>query len=73
MNPLLQKAFDEVAKLPDDQQTTFAQWILDELEDDARWDAAFSASIEKIDQLAQKALAEYRAGQTEILDPDTLE
>jgi len=73
MVELLEKAFAEVAKLPDDQQEAFAQWILAALEDEGHWDVAFARSLDQLEKLGERALAEYRAGLTEELDPDTLE
>ena len=60
MTELLEKAFAEVEKLSPDQQDTFAQWILDELASERRWDKAFARSQDKLGKLADQALAEYR-------------
>lgn len=73
MIELLEKAFAEVSKLSEDQQVIFAQWILDELEDESRWDQAFASSLPQIEQLGKKALADYHAGKTKDLDLDKLE
>ena len=73
MIKLLEQAITEITKLPEAQQETFAQWILDELEDDARWDRAFADSLSQLEQLGQKALQDYQEGRTQYLDPDTLE
>lgn len=40
--------------------------------DDAKWDAAFAESGDKLDQLAERALEDYRAGRTTLLDPEKL-
>ncbi len=73
MIKLLEKAIAEVSKLPKPQQESMAQWILDELEDDARWDRAFAESLPQLEKLGEKALADYHAGRTEELNPDELE
>lgn len=73
MTPLLEKAIAELNKLPEAQQETMAQWILEALEDDARWDQAFSHSLPQLEQLGKKAMEDYHAGHTSELDPDTLE
>jgi len=73
MIALLEKAFEEVAKLPEDQQETIARWILDELADEERWDAAFADTSNELSKLASKALTDFRAGRTDELDPDSLE
>ena len=64
MVELLEKAFAEVSKLPEDQQEVFAQWILDELEDEERWTQAFANSLPQLEKLGKKALADHRAGRT---------
>jgi len=70
---LLEKAFAEVSKLSEEQQEQFAQWILDELEDEVRWDSAFTQSLSQLEKLGKKALDDYRAGKTQELEPDELE
>ncbi len=45
---------------------------MEELEDDRRWDEAFSRSPEVLAQPAASAMAEYHAGKTQALDPETL-
>jgi hypothetical protein len=72
MTELLEKAFSEAAKLPAPEQDALAGWILSELASEARWQQAFDGSEEVLDRLAGEALTEYRRGQTERLDPDTL-
>ena len=73
MIKLLEKAIEELAKLPANQQESMAQWILDELEDEARWDQAFAESLPELEKLGKKALEDYRAGRTRDLNPDDLE
>lgn len=73
MTELLEKAFVALSSLPDEQQNSMAQWILEELEDEQRWDTAFANSLPQLEQLAQKALDDYRAGRTQELKPDELE
>lgn len=46
--------------------------ILAELEDDPRCDRAFARSPDTLAQLAAPAMAEYHAGKTHELDPETL-
>lgn len=73
MTKLLEKAISELAKLPETQQESMAQWILEELEDEARWDRAFAGSLPQLEKLGKKALADYHAGRTRELNPDELE
>ena len=72
MTKRLQDAFVEASKLPDDEQDRLAQWVLDELALERRWDSAFSASQDALSSLAHDALEEHRSGQTEELDLDRL-
>ena len=72
MTKLLQRAFAEAAKLPESEQDRLATQLLEELADEAKWDAAFAASAPELEQLAAEALAEYRAGRTEELGFDQL-
>ena len=58
MAELLEKAFSEVARLPEEQQEAFAQWILDELQDEQRWDRTLAGSLEELEELGTQALAE---------------
>jgi hypothetical protein len=72
MTKLLEKAFAEAAKLPEATQDRIAANLLQELADDAKWDASFAASASQLERLAAEALDEYRAGRTEELGFDEL-
>lgn len=72
MTVLLDKAFAEVAKLSEPEQDALAGWILEELASERRWEQAFAGSHSVLQKLADEALAEHRAGKTEVLDPETL-
>ncbi len=72
MTELMEKAIAEVTKLPEAEQNALAQWILDEVQSERQWDAQFQRSQNALAQLAAEALAEFRAGKTEPLDPDKL-
>ncbi|MCA9891701.1 MAG: hypothetical protein KC615_01885 [Anaerolineae bacterium] len=72
MTKLLEKAIAELTKLSEGQQDSMAQWILDELEDEAHWDQTFADSLPQLEQLAKKALEDYKRGSTEELNPDSL-
>ncbi len=69
MTALLKKALAEISKLPPPQQEQVASWLLDELEDEARWAESFARSRGALEVLADAALAEQRAGHTQDLDP----
>jgi hypothetical protein len=72
MTDLLEKAFQEAEKLPESEQDTLAKWLLEEMASERRWDDAFSASPDRLKDLANEALEEYRRGRTEPLEPNKL-
>ncbi|HZV07633.1 MAG TPA: hypothetical protein VE999_21280 [Gemmataceae bacterium] len=72
MTALLQQAFAEAAKLPESEQDLLASWLLAELAAEDDFDRAISRSADKLVGLAREALAEYRSGQTEELNPERL-
>ena len=72
MTKLLEKAIAEVSRLSEREQDAIANWILDELKSERRWDKAFAASEDVLAKLAGEALAEHREGRTKTLDPDQL-
>ena len=72
MTKLLEKAFSAVAELPDEEQDAMAGVILDELEDERRWDEAFARSSDALGVLAGRALDRLRKGETEPLNPAAL-
>ncbi len=70
MTKLLERAVEKVKVLPESEQDAIATLILEELEDDARWDNAFARTQDSLARLAAGAMAERRAGKTQELDPD---
>ena len=72
MTNLLEEAIARLKTLPPNEQDAIAAIILEELEDEKRWDAAFAKSQNVLAKLASEAMAEYRAGKTQELDPETL-
>lgn len=72
MTQLMEKALAEINKLPADQQDTLAAWILDELASEQQWDEAFARSHDLLEELADEALQEHRAGKTRRLNLDEL-
>ncbi len=67
MTKLLEKALQEVAKLPAAEQDAVAAILLDELASEQRWADSFAKSQDQLAKLAQEALAEYNAGRTKPL------
>ncbi|KOP26089.1 hypothetical protein AMR41_12580 [Hapalosiphon sp. MRB220] len=72
MTELLEQAIAKLKKLPANEQDAIAAMILSELEDEVKWDASFANSQDALAKLAAEAMAEYRAGKTQELDPETL-
>ena len=72
MTNLLEKAFAEASKLPETEQDAVAEWLLEELASERRWDKAFEASAAELAELADEAIAEHRQGRSEALAPDSL-
>jgi hypothetical protein len=64
MTKLLEKAMQEVAKLPATEQDAMAAIVLEELASEQRWADAFAKSQDQLAKLAQEALAEYNARRT---------
>ena len=70
MTELLEQAIDHLKGLDADKQDAMAKpfrrkiatLIMEELEDDAKWDAAFASSQDLLADLAAEAMAEYNAG-----------
>jgi hypothetical protein len=72
MTVLLQQAFAEAAKLPENEQDLLASWLLAELAAEDDFDRAISGTSTKLAGLARAAIEEHRSGQTEELDPERL-
>ena len=72
MTKLLERAFSEASKLTVAEQDLLAARVLAELGEEDEFDRAITASADKLASLANAALAEHRAGQTQELDPDRL-
>nr|WP_019506763.1 hypothetical protein [Pleurocapsa sp. PCC 7319] len=72
MTELLNQAVARIKNLPDNEQDAIATIILEELEDEIKWEQAFSNSQDLLAELAAEAMTEYRAGKTQELDPEKL-
>jgi hypothetical protein len=72
MTKVLEKAFDEASKLSENEQDELGEWLLAELKSEHEWSQAFARSQDVLADLARKALAEHRRGETKELDPDDL-
>ena len=72
MTKLLAEAFRKASSLPDAAQDEIAAAWIEELEWEARWDATLEKSQDKLEQLAKKALADYKSGRTKEMGFDDL-
>jgi len=72
MTRLLEKAFNEAARLPEVDQNALAKWVLDELHSETKWQRTFGESEDIVDKLADEALDDKRRGKTTPLDPSRL-
>ncbi len=72
MTKLLTEAFEEASRLPEGLQDQLARELLDELAGESRWETTLAESQSKVDQLAEKALAEHKAGRTKEAGFDEL-
>lgn len=68
LTQLLEKAFQEAAKLPADEQDALAERILAGIEAEKRWEELLEESQDLLEQWATEALAEHRAGKTVPID-----
>jgi hypothetical protein len=68
MTELLEKAFAEASKLPQEAQDMLAKMLLDDLAAEEKWDETFAESQDKLARLADEALAEYQSGKTKNLE-----
>ncbi|MGA2984320.1 MAG: hypothetical protein ABSG32_10910 [Terriglobia bacterium] len=68
MTKLLEKAFTEASKLPQQEQDSLARQLLADLASERRWSEAFANSQDQLGKLADEALAEFESGKTKPLD-----
>ena len=66
MTDLLNRAFNEASKFSDLEQNLIAQWLLDELASEKKWDRAFADSEDVLGILADEALEQHRNGKSSI-------
>ena len=72
MSALLDRAVAEVRKLPEAEQDAIAALILEEMEDDRRWEEAFARSPGKLAELAARAEQQVQAGRCRTAGFDEL-
>ena len=72
MTKLLDEAFTLARRLSEDEQDHLAARIIAELSGDDEFDRRIAATVDQLDWLIEEARADYRAGRTELLDPERL-
>ena len=72
MTKLIEKAIAELGKLSSEKQDVIAQVILDELEDEQLWEAAFASSQDQLAKLAKKVHQDIQSGRVKPLGFDDL-
>lgn len=60
MTNLLEKAIKKAGKLPEKEQNIIAEIILEEIEDEKKWEGKFKNTQRKISKLADEAIKEYK-------------
>ena len=70
MTQALEKVIKKVSQMPASKQDEFALFMLAELESEEQWDPLFTSSQDTLAKMADEALAEFQAGETEMLDLD---
>ena len=63
----LAEAIARIQQLDEERQEKSAAWILEEIESEQKWDELFATSQDLLEEMADRALAEERAGLTEEL------
>jgi len=60
MTKLLEQAFQEASKLPQEEQDAMAAFLIGELESEKRWDALFAGSQDRLREMAAEAIQEVK-------------
>ena len=72
MTQLLQQAIAELRKLPASEQDAIAAVILNEIDDEEAWQAAFANSQEELSRMAEKVREDIRQGRVRDQEIDEL-
>lgn len=69
MNKMLERAFAEAAKLPDETQQTLASLLMEEMRADAGWDERFANTEDQLGELVRQAREDVARGDVFPFDP----
>jgi mRNA-degrading endonuclease RelE of RelBE toxin-antitoxin system len=72
MTELLSKAFKKASELPEDSQNILAKKLLEEIEDELKWEETFEKSKNKLQKMGDKAMEESNSGKTKKIGFDEL-
>ena len=67
MTQALAAAVASASRLPDEEQDVLASLLMAEMDSEERWNTLFSQSQGALADLAQQALLEHQAGETQSL------
>jgi hypothetical protein len=68
---LLEKAFEDASRLPEEDQDALAEMLLSDLASEQHWTNAFAQSQDKLAFLAKEAQAEYEQGKTKPIEENS--
>jgi hypothetical protein len=68
MTERLKQAFEEASKLSQEEQDALAEVLLADLAAETKWSQLFGGSEEKLGQLGEEALNDFRKGKTRPFD-----
>lgn len=69
MTDMLDRAFEQASRLPEDEQNEFAAFIIDELEAENTWAGLLKDSEGALLRMAAQAHREFEGGETKPLNP----
>jgi hypothetical protein len=72
MTRLLTRAMEEASRLPEPLQDEIAERLLDDIHGEEQWDQTLARSADALEKLADRALAEFKAGRTKKMGFDEL-
>lgn len=64
MTALLSTAFKKASVLPESLQDELARALIEEIEGEQIWESTLRSSSANVDEMAEQALEEFRAGKT---------
>ena len=72
MTQKLQKVIEKLQSLPAEKQDQMAGFVLQELQEDAKWEATTAKHRQNAARLVAQVLEDEKQGRTKKLDPETL-